>query len=96
MKYNDNLFSYTSPVGDDKTAYLGTYDFDLTVAKQLRPIIGEKDFMQLMQPTNGRQLRFNLDRKLNLNIRIALPENENLIENDKEIYLPLELKEFVY
>ena len=96
IKYDDNLFSYSSPVGDEKTAYLGTYDFDLEVAKQLRPILGEKDFMLLMQPTNGRQLQFNLDRKLNLNIRIALPERENLIENDKEIYLPLSIKEFVY
>lgn len=95
MKYDDNLFSYTSPIGDEKTAYLGTFDFDLEVAKQLRPIIGEKDFMQLMQPTNGRQLKFNLDRKLNLNVRIALPEKENLIENDREIYLPLSIKEFV-
>lgn len=96
IKYDDNLFSYSSPVGDEKTAYLGTYDFDLEVAKQLRPVLGERDFMLLMQPTNGRQLRFNLDRKLNLNIRIALPERENLIENDKEIYLPLSIKEFVY
>lgn len=96
IKYDDNLFSYSSPVGDGKAAYLGTYDFDLEVAKQLRPILGERNFIQLMQPTNGRQLRFNLDRKLNLNIRIALPEQENLIENDKEIYLPLSIKEFVY
>jgi hypothetical protein len=95
-KYDDNLFSYSSPVGDEKTAYLGTYDFDLEVAKQLKPIIGERDFIQLMQPTNGRQLQFNLDRKLNLNVRIALPEYENLIENDKEIYLPLSIKEFVH
>jgi Type I restriction enzyme R protein N terminus (HSDR_N) len=96
MKYDDNLFSYSAPVGDEKTAYLGTFDFDLEVAKQLRPIIGEKDFLQLMQPTNGRQLRFNLDRKLNLNIRVTLPEKENLIENDREIYLPLSIKEFIY
>lgn len=96
MKYDDNLFSYSAPIGDEKTAYLGTFDFDLEVAKQLRPIVGEKDFIQLMQPTNGRQLRFNLDRKINLNIRIALPEKENLIENDREIYLPLSIKEFVH
>lgn len=96
IKYNDNLFSYSAPIGDEKTAYLGTFDFDLEVAKQLRPIVGEKDFIQLMQPTNGRQLRFNLDRKLNLNIRISLPEKENLIENDREIFLPLLIKEFVY
>jgi hypothetical protein len=96
MKYDDNLFSYSAPIGDETTAYLGTFDFDLEVAKKLKPILGERDFMQLMQPTNGRQLRFNLDRKLNLNIRIALPEKENLIENDKEIYLPLSIKEFVY
>jgi len=96
IKYDDNLFSYSAPIGDEKTAYLGTFDFDLNVAQQLRPILGEKNFIQLMQPTNGRQLHFNLDRKLNLNIRIALPEKENLIENDKEIYLPLLIKEFVY
>ena len=96
VKYNDNLFSYSSPIGDEKNPYLGTYDFDLEVAKQLRPILGEKDFIQLMQPTNGRLLRFNFDRKLNLNLRISLPENEILIENDKEIYLPLVIKEFVY
>jgi hypothetical protein len=96
MKYDDNLFSYSAPIGDEKTAYLGTFDFDLEVAKQLRPIVGERDFIQLMQPTAGRQLRFNLDRKLNLNIRIALPEKDNLIENDREIYLPLSIKEFVY
>lgn len=95
IKYNDNLFSYSAPVGDEKTAYLGTYDFDLEIANQLRPIMGERDFIQVMQPTNGRQLQFNLDRKLNLNIRIALPENENLIENEDEIYLPLSIKEFV-
>lgn len=95
MKYDDNLFSFSYPVDDEKTKYLGTYDFDLEVAKQLRPIVGERDFIQLMQPTNGRQLRFNFDRKLNLSIRIALPEQENLIENDKEIYLPLSLKEFI-
>lgn len=96
IKYNDNLFSYSAPIGDDKTAYLGTFDFNLEVAKQLRPILGERGFTQLMQPTNGRQLQFNLDRKLNLNLKISLPEKEDLVENEEEIYLPLLIKEFVY
>ncbi len=94
-KYDDDLFSFSAPVGDEITAYLGTFDFNFEVAQQLKPIIGEASFCQLMQPSNGRQLQFNLDRKLNLNLRIALPEQENLIENDKEIYLPLLIKEFV-
>lgn len=94
MKYDDNLFSYSVPVGNEKTTYLGTFDFNLEVAQQLRPILGERQFLQLMQPTNGRQLQFNLERELKLNIRIALPEKENLIENDKEIYQPLLIKEF--
>ncbi|MES2429380.1 MAG: restriction endonuclease [Bacteroidota bacterium] len=95
MKYHDDLFSISAPVGDKVTAYLGTFDFNLEVAKQLRPILGEKDFIQIMQPAEGRQIRFNLDSEISLNIKICLPQKEDLIENDKEIYLPLTIKEFV-
>jgi len=94
VKYDDDLFSFSAPVGDEATTYLGTFDFNFEIAQQLRPSIGEAGFMQLMQPTNGRQLQFNLGRELNLNIRAALPEKENLIENDQEIFLPLLIKEF--
>jgi len=96
MKYYDDLFSFSAPIGDETTAYLGTFDFNLETAKQLKPILGESDFLQIMQPANGRQLRFNLTKEINLNIRMSLFEKENLIENDKEIYLPLSIKEFVY
>ncbi|GAA4442427.1 hypothetical protein GCM10023091_29250 [Ravibacter arvi] len=96
IKYNDDLFSFSASIGDEDTAYLGTFDFSLEVAKQLIPIIGKASFIQLMQPTNGRQLQFNLDRKLNLNLKISLPEKENLVENDREIYLPLLIKKFIF
>lgn len=94
IKYDDDLFSFSAPVGNETTTYLGTFDFNLETAKQLRPIIGEPDFVQLMQPTNGRQLQFNLDRQLSLNLKVSLPDNESLFENDKEIYLPLTIKQF--
>nr|WP_233166028.1 type I restriction enzyme HsdR N-terminal domain-containing protein [Pedobacter sp. ASV12] len=96
VKYNDNLFSFSAPVGDETSRYLGTFDFDLEVAKQLRPIIGDDYFIQLMQPVNGKQLHFNLDKKLNLNLKISLPEKEDLFENEREIYLPLSIRQFVY
>lgn len=95
VKYDDNLFSFSVPVGDENTKYLGTFDFNIEVARQLRPIIGESIFSQLMQPTYGKQIHFHLDRKLHLNMKIALPENENLFENENEIYLPLTIKEFI-
>lgn len=95
MKYNDSLFSITAPVGDDATSYLGTFDFDLSVANQLKALLTESEFNQVMQPCNARQIRFNLEREIKLNIRISLPEVDELIENDKEIYLPLHVKEFV-
>lgn len=96
MKYNDDLFSFSAPVGDKTYSYLGTFDFNLNVAKQLKSIIGENDFNQLMHPSKGRQIRFNLSREINLNVKMVLPGNEKLIENDKEIYLPLLIEEFVY
>lgn len=95
VKYNDDLFSFSSPFGDETNSYLGTFDFNLAVAKELRPIVGEYIFDQLMQPTNGRQLHFHLDREIRLNTTVSLPEKENLIENEKEIYLPLLIREFV-
>lgn len=95
IKYFDDLFSFSAPVGSDYTAYLGTFDFNLDTAAQLRPIIGDDQFAKLMQPTNGRQLQFHFRDEILLNVRVSLPEEEKLFENDQEIYLPLKVNEFV-
>lgn len=96
IKYKDDLFSFSAPVGDEETVFMGTFDFNLEVAQQLKPILGEHNFFHLMQPTKGRQLQFNLGEQLNINMKVSLPSNDNLIENEKEIYLPLIIKEFIF
>jgi len=94
VKYNDNLFSFPSPVGIDSTTYVGSFDFDLETAMQLLSIIGEKALQDLLQPIKDSILQFHFDENLLLNVEVALPEKEELIENDKEIYLPLIVKNF--
>jgi len=96
LKYNDDLFSFTAPVSDGTTTYLGTFDFDLRVAQQLRAILGEADFLLLLQPIETMQLQFNLNREIRVNVRISLPEAELLVENEKEIFLPLSVSEFIF
>lgn len=95
VKYHDDHFSFSAPVGNNQNAYFGTFDFSLKVAEKLRSVFGEKIYFQLLQPTNGKILQFHLDREVKLNIKISLPEKEELIENETEIYLPLVIQEFI-
>lgn len=95
IKYNDNLFSFSAPVGTETDTYLGTFDFNRETAKQLQPILGDNQFDKLMQHSNGRQLQFHFRDEILLNIKVSISQTETLIENDKEIYLPLIINEFV-
>ncbi len=95
IKYADNLFSFTAPVGADEDTYLGSFDFDLTTAEKLRPIIGEQAFFKLKEPVKDNLLKFHFGEDFHLNISVSLPEKETLIEVEKEIYLPLIIKDFL-
>lgn len=95
VKYTDDLFSFPSPVGVDEQAYLGSFDFDLATAQKLRPILGEKSFAALMQPVKDSMHKFHFGENFYLNVSVSLPEKEELIESEKEIYLPLTIKDFL-
>jgi len=97
IKYTDDHFSFSAPIGtNESSTYLGTFDFNLETAMQLKMILGEQQFSKLIQPTQGKHLQFHLNDTLNLNITISLSEKDNLIENDKEIFLPLIVKDFIF
>jgi hypothetical protein len=95
IKYNDNLFSFPAPIGIDGTTYMGSFDFNLDTAHQLQPILGPQNFSALLKPVTTGLLKFHFDEDFRLNIRISLPEKEALVENEREIYLPLTVKEFI-
>jgi hypothetical protein len=95
VKYNDNLFSFPAPVGIDGNTYVGSFDFDLETALKLKPILGEKGFSVLLTPVTDSIHQFHFNEEFLLNVRVSLPEKETLIENDKEIYLPLIVKDFI-
>lgn len=94
VKYTNDLFSFPAPVGVDSTNYMGSFDFNLATAMQLKPIVGA-NFSALLQPVTDSLLKFHFDQDFQLNVRIGLPQKEELIENDREIYLPVEVKEFI-
>lgn len=95
VKYTDNLFSFPSPVGVDEQAYMGSFDFDKVTAQKLKPILGESSFAALMQPVKDSMLKFHFGEHFYLNVSVSLPEKEELMESDKEIYLPLTIKDFL-
>ena len=95
VKYSDNLFSFPSPIGINGDTYIGSFDFDLSVAMQLKPIVGETAFQSFLQPIKDSILKLHFDEDFILNVRVSLPEKEKLEENHKEIYLPLIVKEFI-
>jgi hypothetical protein len=93
IKYGDDQFSFTAPVCVNETDYLGTFDFNLETAMELEPLLGAK-FPYLLTPVTNAIIRFTLPKSFCVNISISLPPNEQLIEVEKEIYLPLAVNHF--
>lgn len=91
IKYSDDHFSFSAPVGADESTYLATVDFNLETAMQLEPILGDR-FRALLQPVKNVRLDFFVPENFYVNIWMALPEKENLVEVETEIYLPLDLR----
>jgi hypothetical protein len=95
IKYNDDLFSFSTPVGQDEQPYMATFDFDRKTAEQLRPILGEDKMAGIMQPATDRSYQFHFDENFLLSVKAHLPATQELIENDREIFLPLIVTEFI-
>ncbi len=94
IKYDDNLYSFSSPIAQDAYTYMGTFDFDDNTVGQLEPLLGSKKMEIIKRRVIDKWVQFHLDEVLLINCRVTLPETDNLIENDKEIFLPLRVTEF--
>ena len=92
-KINDDLFTIAASAKLENDTYVASFDFNLEVAKQLAGIIPQKAFEILMEPFKNEIRQLQFDKPIYLNIDAFI--GEKLEENDKEIFLPLQIKRFL-
>jgi hypothetical protein len=93
VRINTDLFSFSGSATIDGADYVASFDFNMDVMLTLNRLIPEEGFRLLVQPFEGRMIKVDFEKVLHLNVKAII--GDTLEENDKEIFLPLIVKEFI-